>query len=194
MNQLTMLIIDDHELFRAGIELIIKQNFPSTEVHSHGGIGGALDAPGLNPNVVLLDLNLNGVSGKRALDMVRLQWADALIIIVTSEQNSSVLSEIREEGGILVVSKAEPPETLVSHLRHALTAACAGPGAQPMALTRRQIEVLHHLRQGHPNKTIARLMALSEFTVRGHVQQIIRITRASNRTHAVYLAEQAGLL
>ncbi|WP_442789674.1 response regulator transcription factor [Novosphingobium sp. SL115] len=61
-------------------------------------------------------------------------------------------------------------------------------------LSNRQLEILRHIREGHSNKSIARLVGLSEYTVRGHVQRILKVTGAINRTSAVFLAEQAGLL
>ncbi|WP_404366097.1 response regulator transcription factor [Sphingomonas sp. MMS24-J45] len=191
MKRRTLLIIDDHELFRAGIELIINQSFPMVTVRSHAGIGAALDTAELQPDVVLLDLNLDGVSGKQAFDMVRMRWPAASIVIVTSERNGAALDAIREDGSALIVSKAQPPHALVDLLRSRLDFAPKPANGQPFALTPRQMEVLQHVRMGYPNKTIARLMGLSEYTVRGHVQQIMRITGAGNRTQAALFAEQA---
>jgi DNA-binding NarL/FixJ family response regulator len=197
MKPQTLLMIDDHDLFRAGVELLIRQHFPKLSIVSVPGLGSAIDALQEQPDVVLLDLNLNGIGGETALLLVRTNWPDAAVVVVTSEQDDARLTRIREDGSVRVICKSEPPQSLVSAIR------TMAPGAEPAAapatpalraLSPRQVEVLTHLRQGHSNKAIARLMDLSEFTVRGHVQQILKLTGATNRTNAVFLAEQAGLI
>ena len=195
MKQLTLLTIDDHDLFRAGIELIIRQNLPALAVVSVPGVGAALDALREAPDVVLLDFNLNGVSGEAALGLVRSHWPAASVILVTSEADSRLPPRIRNDSDLRVLSKAEPPQALVKLIRSVLPAVPAQDAAASLhSLSRRQIEVLRHLREGHSNKAIALLVGLSEFTVRGHVQQILKQVGATNRTNAVFLAEQAGLL
>jgi len=195
MKQHILLTIDDHDLFRAGIELIVKQNFPAIEVISAPSLGNAIDATGQEPDVVLLDYNLTGVSGAAALALCRSHWPRATIIVVTSEQDSAALEGVRQHRGVQVVAKSEPPQVLVDAIRAALPGVGAGPApAPPPSLSPRQVEVLSYLRQGHSNKAIARIIGLSEFTVRGHVQHILKLVGATNRTNAVFLAEQAGLL
>lgn len=198
MTPPTLLAIDDHDLFRAGIELIIRQNFPWVEVTTASGLGSAIDAAANRPDVVLLDFNLNGVSGEPALALVRAHWPEAAVIVVTSEQDSGTLKKICEYPAVHVLSKAEPPQALLSLVRAILPDphnAEEGNAAAPApALSPRQVEVLRYLREGHSNKAIARLIGLSEFTVRGHVQQILKLIGATNRTNAVFLAEQSGLL
>ena len=191
-----MLVVDDHDLVRAGIELLVRQRFPGAEVLSCAGLDEAFAELEHDPSVVLLDLNLEGLSREAAVLLVRHRWPHAQVIVVTAETDQVVLDTIRGEGVAQCVRKSEPPERLLAVLEE-LAGLAAAPEEQPCAvrpLSRRQVEVLQHLRRGHSNKVIARIMGLSEFTVRGHVQQIIKATGATNRTHAVFLAEQAGLL
>lgn len=189
------LVIDDHELFRVGLELILKQHFPGREVLSFPGFGTALDSLRQGPDLVLLDLKLRGVGGEAGLALIRTLWPDSRVIVVTSEQDRTALDRVRNQGADLVVSKAEPPQRLVEAIRSVLPRTDnSGEETPSLAFSRRQMEVLTHLSEGLSNKAIARVMGLSEFTVRGHVQQIIRITGAANRSNAVFIAKQAGLL
>lgn len=197
MQPLSVLLIDDHEIVRAGIELLVRQRLPAAKIESFAGLGEAVDRGPQAPSIIVLDLNLKGISREPALTLIKAHWPHAQIIILTAEQDQAVLDAIRRAGIRQLVGKSDPPERLLEVLETVAAEMSSDPADDRPSiapLSRRQIEVLRHLRQGLPNKAIARLMGLSEFTVRGHVQQIIKATGATNRSHAVFLAVQAGLL
>lgn len=190
-----MLAIDDHHLFLSGIELIVRQSFPGVNFISKSGLGAAIDALGQEPDLVLLDFNLVGVSGAAALALVRARWAKARIFIITSEDPRRVAECLDNEQDITILSKSAPPTTLIELIGKALPGSINEHSSSVnRPLSGRQIEILRYLREGHSNKAIARLTGISEFTVRGHVQQIFKLLGAANRTNAVYLAEQARLI
>lgn len=189
----TVVAIDDHRLFSAGIELIFKRYFASVEFLSFGSVGSAFDNVTIEPSAILLDFNLYGISGTYAVDLLLARWPAARIIVVTSEDRDSVVRQLAQRTEIAVVSKSETLTVLIDVIKSALAISDKQPAVSP-ELSARQMEILHHLREGHSNKTIARLTSLSEFTVRGHLQQIYKQIGATSRTSAVFLAQQAGLI
>ena len=198
MEHFNLISIDDHSLFRTGIELIVRDAFPAAEFASFPSLGEAMEASGAAPDVVLLDLNLDGIGGLDAIPLIKLRWPGSAIIIVTSEQDEGKIARAREQGGNAVVLKSEPPARFINAIRAfapaELTEASRGGPAPSAGLSRRQLEVLGYLREGHSNKAIARRLDISEFTVRGHVQHILKLLGASNRAQAVFEAQKAGIL
>jgi len=196
LDQFSVISIDDHSLFRTGIELIVRDNFPAVSFASFASLGEALEGPGAAPDVVLLDLHLNGIGGHDAIPLIKLRWPGAAILIVTSEQDEGRIARAREQGGDGVVLKSDPPARCISAIRAVAPAKVARPVeiASAAMFSRRQLEVLGYLREGCSNKAIARRMDISEFTVRGHVQQILKVLGVSSRAQAVFEAQKAGIL
>lgn len=188
-----MLVIDDHELFRSGFELLISQCFPCVDVRIAAGVGEAIDSCPEAPDFILLDYNLIGVSRDAAIALIRGLWPSAQLIVVTAEQDQETLDKIGTDKGLRLLPKSASLEEFSAIVGACLPSADLRAGAE-LHLSERQIEILWHIREGRSNKAIARLLDLSEFTVRGHVQRILKLTGATNRTSAVFLAEQAGVL
>lgn len=187
------LLIDDHGLFSSGVELIIRQSFPGARFASFAALGTALEWNGAIPDVVLLDINLQGISGIEAVPMLRLRWPGCRIVFVTSEQDQTVLARAMASGVEALVAKSESPERLVSVLRRQVHGIQHEPTGSP-DFSPRQVEVLKLLSEGQSNKAIGRTLGLSEFTVRGHVQLILKSLGVTNRTAAVFRAREVGLL
>jgi DNA-binding NarL/FixJ family response regulator len=196
----TVVSIDDHSLFRTGIELIVKGAFRSVAFASFASLGEALETLAAAPDVILLDLHLAGIGGHDAIPLLRLRWPDAKIIVVTSVQSEAEIARALQAGGHAAILKSEAPERLIDAIRALAPTArgTAHPAADgPLAatpLTGRQLEVLRQLGEGHSNKAIANRMGISEFTVRGHVQLILKLLKVSSRAQAVFAARQAGIL
>lgn len=197
LKQFTVISIDDHSLFRTGIELIVKGAFSQVQFASFASLGQALEAQAQAPDVVLLDLHLEGVGGHDAIPLLKLRWPTSAIILVTSEQDQAQVDRALRQGGDAAVLKSEAPERFISAIRAAAPAASANPSThvgETLALSRRQLEVLRLLQEGLSNKAIARRLEISEFTVRGHVQQILKALEVSSRAQAVFAAQKAGIL
>lgn len=195
MGKFTAISIDDHSLFRTGIELILASSFPGIEFASFASLGQALENQLAAPDVVLLDLHLDGIGGHEAIPLIKLRWPACAIIVVTSEQDRAQIERARHSGGDAVVLKSEPPDRFISAIRALVPASAESDEfvASP-TFSRRQLEVLKLLGEGHSNKAIARHMHISEFTVRGHVHQILKLLGVSSRAQAVFQAHNAGLL
>lgn len=197
----TVVSIDDHSLFRTGIELIVKGAFRSVEFASFASLGQALETLAAAPDVILLDLHLAGIGGHDAIPLLKLRWPEVRIIIVTSVQNEAEITRALQAGGDVAILKSEAPERLIDAIRNLAPRSRGNVGRgsedEPIAgaaLTGRQLEVLRQLREGHSNKAIANRMGISEFTVRGHVQLILKLLKVSSRAQAVFEAQKAGIL
>lgn len=192
MTQKTVLVVDDHDLFCAGIALILHQNLPDANIMTFAGLGEAIDGSTGSPDLLLLDYRLKGIGGDAGIALARSCWPETPVIVVTAETDPRLHERVRAMPNVRLLSKAAAPEALVALVREVLPHA---EMQQPMGtLSARQLEILQLMREGHSNKAIARKIGLSEFTVRGHVQRILRVTGACNRTGAVFLAEQSGLI
>jgi len=201
MMPFTVVSIDDHSLFRTGIELIVKGAFRGVVFASFASLGQALETLTAAPDIILLDLHLPGVGGHDAIPLLQLRWPGSRIIVVTSVQNDAEIARALEAGGDIAILKSEAPERLIGAIRDLVprsrdTArpASEGQAAPEAALTGRQLEVLGYLREGHSNKAIANRMGISEFTVRGHVQLILKVLQVSSRAQAVFEAQKAGII
>lgn len=195
MGEYVVLAIDDHQLFTSGLERLVTDSFPSIAFVAMPSLGAALDRTDCSPDLIFLDYNLNGISGRLAVAMACQHWPSSRIFVLTSQHLPEVKDELRDHREVKVLSKAMSAEALVEEIRAVLAVRSSAEGLpEAKALSPRQLEVLRQLREGRSNKAIAERMGLSEFTVRGHVQQLFKAIGASNRTNAVYLAEQAKLL
>lgn len=197
----TIISIDDHGLFRTGIELIVKGAFERVDFASFASLGQALETMGAVPDAILLDLHMAGIGGQEAIPLLKLRWPESRIIVVTSVQDEAEIARTLAAGGDVAILKSEAPERLIGairdlvpHARDATKLSTPGLAATDLALTGRQLEVLRYLREGHSNKAIANRMGISEFTVRGHVQLILKVLQVSSRAQAVFEAQKAGIL
>ena len=162
---------------------------------------------------MLLDLNLPGVGHLDALASIRDAFPQVPVVVLSGEDDPRMIRATIEHGAMGFVPKSSTPEILIQALRLILAhgvylpvsalASDDGPSrrrrrrADPEALLRnmspRQIEVLHCVIRGQPNKLIARTLALSESTVKAHLSAVLRTLGARNRTEAVYAAAKLGL-
>jgi DNA-binding NarL/FixJ family response regulator len=187
-----ILIIDDHELFGAGLKLILKRRFPNTDCAVFDSVEVALQLAIAAPDLVLLDVNLKGMDGLSGAPVIKARWPGCAIIMVSSEMDAARISEAVQSGVHAYLSKADPPERILSVIENLFGTSTVPTGHTP--LTQRQIDILIHVESGLSNKAIARLLTLSEFTVRGHMQALMRSLSVTSRTGAVFAARQRGLI
>ena len=203
-----ILIVDDHALFRSGLVHLLQSFEPSPEVVDTGDLVGAQeillsDAPA---DLVLLDLKLQVSSGVESLLLLRQQFPDIAVVVLSGETDPVVIHSCIQNGAMGYISKAATHEELLS----AITLIVAGGVYLPKEITRvqatsdytgsageqdvlaklseRQREVLTYVIQGKPNKTISEKLNISQNTVKAHLSGIFKLLGASNRTEAVYIA------
>ncbi|MES2323563.1 MAG: response regulator [Pseudomonadota bacterium] len=207
-----VLLVDDHSLFRSGIRSLL-QRYPEFQVvgEAADGVEGIKRAQQLKPDVVLLDLNMPGISGVETLQLMRQDCPDTAIIMLTVSEESSDLALAMRSGarGYLIknietdyllraLRRAAAGETVVAEaLTGKLVAELQGgtPVAAPPSdidrLTPREKDILDCLARGESNKLIARKLELAESTVKIHVQNVLKKLKLSSRVQAaVYAVEQ----
>ena len=189
-----MFLIDDHEIFRRGLRMLLNDAYPGVHIDEAASIEQAMIPNVPPPEMVLLDINLPGMNGIDGIGMLRQRWSKARIVILSALATAEVSIEALANGAVGYVSKVDPPERILE----CVTAAMDGykPTAHNLAyglLTPRQREVITLLSQGLSNKLIARELNLSENTVRRHVQDILDQLQVDSRAEAVVAARRRGL-
>lgn len=205
----SVLIIDDHALFRTGISEVLKARKLDLQIHEAASIREACQLKAADPNLVLLDIVLNGVNGLDGIKLLQKKWTNSPVLMLSSDQTPLTQQRAKSEGAIGFLHKGSTTEHIILTIEKVLKEGFyiqqenngAAPsnntsmrGANPMYLTPRQIEVLDLLCTGLSNKLIARRLNCSENTVRGHMQAILLYLNVSTRNEAVFAARKLGLV
>jgi DNA-binding NarL/FixJ family response regulator len=204
MNPLHLLLIDDHAMFRTGLRMVLNDSMSQVRVAEAGSLEEALQTIQEVPHLVLLDIKLPGLNGVEGIGLLKRKWPTAQILMLSSQDEPETMRLAMERGATGFVSKADTAEKIVTVIALVLNGqpcsaaerppASGAEAAAPQTLTPRQCEVLSLLCQGLSNKLIARRLQLSEHTVRGHVQGILRFLQVSSRSEATFAARQRGLV
>jgi DNA-binding NarL/FixJ family response regulator len=216
-SPITVVLVDDERLIRAalaralsdaGIELV------GEAVNGEDAIETVLD---VRPDVVLMDLNLPGISGVQAIEQIGLLAPASRVLVLTrSEQNRVVEAIIAGASGYIL--KTAPPEAIISAVRataageSVLSPQIAGKllrlireldipvkktGSAAVAiraaLTDRELEIFKLLATGNSNPEIARELSLSANTVSNHIASILAKLHLENRIQAAVEAVRSGI-
>ena len=208
-----LLVADDHPVVRDGLVAMLSTQ-PDLVVVGEAATGAeAVErAAALAPDVILLDLEMPGMDGVEALRQIRAARPDAPVIVFTAfDTDERIVSAVRA-GAQGYLLKGAPREELFKAIRvvseggSLLQPVVASKLLQHMSqqateretsadsLTEREMEVLKLLAQGKTNKEIAAALVISERTVKFHVGSILSKLGAGNRTEAVTIAAQRGLV
>ncbi|MBH1978897.1 MAG: response regulator transcription factor [Giesbergeria sp.] len=221
MQNVSILVVDDHTLFRRGLIALLEQ-YPGLQVVGEAGDAAqALRlAPALQPDIILLDNHLPGVAGIDAVqDLRKLAPAARVLMLTVSEDAQDLATALRNgaqgyllktiDGDLLAqaIRRAACGEPVVSpELMGKLVAAFQSqgepvptlPAVQVPApedstpLSPREEEVLREIARGASNKEIARTLDIAETTVKIHVQHILRKLGLSSRVQAAVYASDRG--
>lgn len=198
----TVLLVDDHALFRKGVAQMIQMN-PAFRVVGEASSGpqGVEMAVQLNPDIVLIDLNMPEVSGIETLEMLQQRKVNARFIMLTVSDNERDVVAALRAGAHGYLLKDMEPEDLCLNLEKALKgtavlseavtgslvhALSGGPlPGNETDLTERELEVLDYLAAGLSNKAIARKIDISVGTVKVHVKHVLHKLNLHSRLEAV---------
>lgn len=215
MSKIRILMIDDHTLFRSGIQLLLQRQEDCEVVGEAGdGLSGVEQAKLLQPDVILLDLHMPGVSGLETIDLLRERVPNAQIVMLTVSENAEDLLMALQLGARGYLLKNVEIDFLVESIRRAakgesvmpvqmaskLADAIRQPAKEqisetsPDKLSRREKEIIIMLAKGASNKEIARTLNVAESTVKIHVQGILRKLDLSSRVQAAVYAVEHGLV
>ncbi|AXQ29175.1 DNA-binding response regulator [Solimonas sp. K1W22B-7] len=207
-----ILLVDDHELFREGIKLLLANLADDVVFAEASSCATALNQPAGAPfDVILLDFHLPGMHGFEALRALRQRYDEPAIVVLSAEENPALIVQAIDEGAAGFIPKTSSHAVMMAALRlvlaggtylppHALLGSTS-PAAQAQQasgdvlgeLTPRQVETLRLAMQGKANKVIAREMDVSEATVKAHLSASFRALGVHNRTEAVFSAARLGL-
>jgi DNA-binding NarL/FixJ family response regulator len=214
LETLRILVAEDHPLFRKGM-ISLLSSVPEFEVVGEAATGeeAVARAAQLQPEVVLMDLQMPKVNGIEATRRILQQSPGVRVLVVTLfEDDGSVFMALRAGARGYVLKDADEEE-MVRAIRAvgrgeaifspnvatrvlAFFAASPPGGAPPQAfptLTDREREILHLIAQGHPNPAIARRLSLSTKTVGNYVSNIFTKLQVADRAQAIIRAREAGL-
>jgi two-component system nitrate/nitrite response regulator NarL len=209
-----VLLVDDHTLFRSGVNALLSRDHEFEVVgEAADGLEGVKRAKALTPDVILLDLHMPGTSGKDALKLLLEEVPDAKVLMLTVSEDADdlidtlragaagyLLKNIDTEALLDAVRKAAEGESVVSpRMTSKLVRGLKTPAKAETAATEkdklspREREILAFLAKGASNKEIARSLDLAESTVKIHVQHVLRKLNLSSRVQAAVYAVETGL-
>ncbi|WP_435607515.1 two-component system response regulator NarL [Pseudomonas knackmussii] len=209
-EQARILLVDDHPMMRRGVTQLLEFEDDLCVIGEAGDGEEALRLSAeLDPDMILLDLNMKGMNGLQTLRALRERGVDARIVVFTvSDDRGDVLSVLRAGADGYLLKDMEP-ERLLEHIRQAATgqlsvspqlaqvlAQALRGGDQPRRideLTERERQILRQLAQGHSNKMIARKLDITEGTVKVHVKRVLHKLGMRSRVEAAVWAVENQL-
>ena len=209
-----IIIVDDHEIVREGLKTILRSD-PEFEVVAESGTADELldMVERTDPDVVLLDARLPGISGAEACRRLTASHPNIPVLIISTYSDQQLVEECIQAGAKGYVVK----DIERFSLRDSIRAVHGGAGAvspaiaaavldrlrvtpiatEPtpsMPLSETQLGIVRLIAQGFTNREIAEQLHLSENTIKSHIQEIFRKLDVSNRVAAALRASEAGWL
>ncbi|WP_425843114.1 response regulator [Agrococcus sp. TSP3-2-1] len=199
-------VADDHPVVRGGLAALLAEA-PDIEVIGQAADGEALIALARQerPDVVLTDLRMPGVGGAEATRRILAELPETRVLVLTTYDSDADILAATEAGATGYLLKAAPPLEIFAAVRavargeramaptvaRALADRQRGPA---LALSAREREVLERMKAGATNAAIGRALFIGEATVKTHVQSIFAKLGVRDRTSAVAVAIERGLL
>ncbi len=203
----TVLIIDDHPLFRKGVtELLNSQTDFRVISEAASGTEGLKLAEELKPDLILIDLNMKGMDGIKVVSAIKdLELESINIILTVSDTEENLMSAIRHGADGYLLKDTEP-ESIVEKLRKAVNGEVVIDDSLTNLMTNtirdnrrwtptdysmlseREMEILKLIVKGMSNKLIARELGITEGTVKVHVKNILRKLNLRSRLEAALWA------
>jgi len=216
MDKIKVMIIDEQAFFRAGVRQSLSQQ-PDLEILECAPTQNAIELIEANlPDVVLLGSDLASLSGIELGRKIAQYYPNTKVVVLSPDPNDEELFEVIKTAAVACLSKSATVDELTSTIRR------ARKGEYPIneslmtrpkvarqvlnqfrgmgktlegivaPLTNRETQILTYVAEGNSNKEIARILEISEQTIKNHVSAILRKLNANDRAHAVALALHSG--
>jgi two-component system, NarL family, response regulator LiaR len=208
-TRIRVLIVDDHALVRSGLVYFLLA-FDDLELVGESSSGAeALEmCTQRQPNVVLMDLMMAGMSGAETTRIIRERWPEIRVIALTNFQDAELVEEVLQAGAAGYLLKNVVAEDLAAAIRaahagqrplapeatEALIESVTRPHVADYDLTTRETEVLALMVQGLSNAEIAERLVVGISTVKFHVSNILSKLHVASRAEAMALATQQHLV
>jgi DNA-binding NarL/FixJ family response regulator len=199
---ITVVVVDDHRVVRAGLEQLLSTvaDFDVVGVASDGA--EAMDVIAKHqPDVVLMDLSMPNIDGVAATELLREHYPECKVLVLTSFGDQNLILDALAAGAEGYLFKDSQPDQIIAAIR------VVNDGGSPLdpkvahvmlnarrvrsladGLSRRELEVLHLVRDGLANRAIAKYIGVSERTVKAHLTRIFQHLDVSDRTQAAVWA------
>ncbi|MDH1009880.1 two-component system response regulator NarL [Pseudomonas nicosulfuronedens] len=206
-----ILLVDDHPMMRKGVVQLLEFEDDLEVVGEAGSGEEALRlAAELEPDMILLDLNMKGMTGLDTLRAMRENGEDARIVVFTVSDDRNDVINVLRAGADGYLLKDMEPERLLEHIRQAATgqltispqltqvlAQALRGDDRPKGieeLTDRERQILRQLAHGYSNKMIARKLDITEGTVKVHVKRVLHKLGMRSRVEAAVWAVENHLV
>jgi len=202
--KIRILVVDDHFVVRMGLISLVNTE-PDMEVVGQAADGSeaVVKFAALKPDLVLMDLRMPGMDGIRATTEIRAQHPEARVLMLTTYDGDTDIYRAVQAGAQGYVLKNSTGDKLIPALR----AVAAGQKWIPKEiasrlaarnlfedLTPRELQVLQEMAKGLANKEIGDVLKITEHTVKDHLKNILGKLRVADRTEAVTVAIQRGII
>ena len=215
MEIIKILIVDDHEVVRDGLSVMMgRQEHFAVVGEARNGLEAVEKASELKSDVILMDLRMPELDGVEAMRRIREKDAGVKFIVLTTYDTDEYIFDAIEAGAKGYLLKDASREDLFKAVRSvhqgesliqpavvsrvldrlAQLSRRPGQGGEPQALSDREMEVLREMARGSANKQIAADLSISESTVKTHVTNIFQKLEVSHRTEAVTKAMSKGII
>ncbi len=209
-----ILLIDDHVLLLEGLALVLQRAFPTADIRILGSSEQALERLAEDPqaDLAIVDLAMPGISGVTFIKALEERRLFIPTVVISASEKITDVSEVMQAGargfipkthdvngmldGIRRVLEGEvylPPETRRRLERLEQSRAVDATTGRSLPISKRQLEVLRLVKDGLSNKQIARVLNISESTIKSHMGALLDVTGAKNRTECIVRAEALGI-
>jgi two-component system response regulator DegU len=219
LKDISVLIVDDHPLLRQGLSRLLELEGGIRVVgQASNGIEALRLMDQLEPDVLLLDINMPGMNGVEVAKSVREKHPQTEVLILTIHDNESYVNEMIRVGAkgyllkdaeprevVHAIKKVATGETVYStqlmervmeryhHMEIQYSRLQSAAAIQDLELTNRELEILQYICEGLSNKEIANALFISEKTVKNHITSLLRKLEVDDRTQAAVFAVSHGM-
>jgi DNA-binding NarL/FixJ family response regulator len=204
LQQIRILAVDDHPIFRQGIASLLADH-PDMQLVAEGasGLEAISQFRSHKPDITLMDLQMPEMNGLDAILSIRGEFPDAKIIVLTTYSGDVQVLRALKAGARAYLLKSTVHKDLVDMIRavHSGKKALSPEAtfelaehATDDALTPAEIDVLRLIAAGNANKQIADILSATEETIKGRVKNILSKLNANDRTHAATIALKRGII
>ena len=208
MSETTVLIADDHPLFRSALKQAVEQQVADVTIHLAENMAELEQMANTHSeaDLVLLDLKMPGARGFSSLVHLRSQHPSMAVIVISAADEDSVVRRAISFGAAGFLSKSSPLEAIGEAIQRVMAGYTVFPdiandeahdrelAAKLESLTPQQFRVLMMLADGLLNKQIAYELEVSEATVKAHMTAIMRKLDIFSRTQAALIAQQLDVV
>jgi DNA-binding NarL/FixJ family response regulator len=213
-GRIRVLVVDDHEIFRAGLRRLLEEQGFEVVAEASDGATGVRLARSLSPDVVTMDTDMLGMSGVEATERIlRAAPTSRVLVLSSSAEESDVVDSVMAGASGYLLKRSSPDELAMGIRACASGESMVSPSVASQLLRRfrlgpnqsfaapserelsdRELEILKLLAQGKDNAEIARELILSPKTVKNHISAILRKLEIDNRIEAAVYAVRRGIV